>query len=198
VLLLSKTKHLFCVTEPTLLSADQLLLRQADTLQLKILLPVTIHSSCKRSPETKKNRGLDSGEKGSIHFVKSVEAMVTTGAQHSLSALMNQRKRWASKIPVQMSAFTIFIAVVAYLLHAGLLLSGVLMFYTGNVLFFLIPLVVKMIPEFVLLSGVSSFFKKTSLLFLFLPAQIIYPVYVSIIGLASITGDYQWKGRKVK
>ena len=136
--------------------------------------------------------------KEAIHFVKSAEAMVTTRAQHSLQALLNQRKRWASKIPVQMSAFTIFIAVIAYLLHAGLLLSGILMFYTGNILFFLVPLIIKMVPEFVLLSGVSSFFKKTSLLFLFLPAQIIYPVYISIVGLASMTGEYQWKGRKAK
>ena len=145
-----------------------------------------------------KERGLTFRREKSIHFVKSADAMVTTRAQNSLQALLNQRKRWASKIPVQMSAFTIFIAVIAYLLHAGLLLSGILMFYSGNILFFLIPLIIKMIPEFILLSGVSSFFKKTSLLFLFLPAQIIYPVYISIVGLASMTGDYQWKGRKVE
>lgn len=145
-----------------------------------------------------KEGGVASRGKENIHFVKSVEAIVTTEAQHSLQSLLNQRKRWASKIPAQMSAFTVFIAVIAYLLHAGLLLSGILMCYNGNVLFFLIPLIIKIIPEFVFLSGVSSFFKKTSLLFLFLPAQIVYPVYISIVGLASMTGDYQWKGRKVQ
>ena len=152
----------------------------------------------KKIAVSNKEDGVAPDKKEAIHFVRSVEAVVTTSAHHSLHALLNQRKRWASKIPVQMSAFTIFIAIIAYLFHAGLLISGILMCITGNILFFLIPLIIKMIPEFILLYGVSSFFKKTSLLFLFLPAQIIYPVYISIVGLISMSGDYQWKGRRVK
>jgi cellulose synthase/poly-beta-1,6-N-acetylglucosamine synthase-like glycosyltransferase len=136
--------------------------------------------------------------KDQIHFVKSMKAVVTTKAKKSAGELLSQRKRWASKIPAQMNFFTLLIAVIAFFLHAGLFLSALAAVYNGNVAGFLIPLAIKMIPEFILLTNVSVFFKKSGLLYLFLPAQVIYPVYISFVGLSSLSGTYQWKGREVK
>jgi cellulose synthase/poly-beta-1,6-N-acetylglucosamine synthase-like glycosyltransferase len=136
--------------------------------------------------------------KGRVHFIKSEDAVVSTMPQHSIARLLNQRKRWASKIPVQMSGLTVTVAVIAYLLHAGLLLSAVSVCFSGSVWDLLIPLVIKMIPEFILLFIVSRFFRKSNLLYLFLPSQIIYPVYITIVGIISLSGTYSWKGRQVK
>ncbi|MEO8085563.1 MAG: glycosyltransferase [Bacteroidota bacterium] len=133
-----------------------------------------------------------------IQFLKSIHATVRTKAQKSMQELLDQRKRWASKIPVQMNAFTICIAIVAYFLHAGLLISGFGILYSGNLYCFFIPLFIKMIPEFILLTSVAGFFKKSKLLYLFLPAQFIYPIYISVVGISSFSKSYQWKGREVK
>lgn len=126
------------------------------------------------------------------------EARVTTHPEHNLHSLINQRKRWASKITGQMSVFTVFIAAVAYLLHLGLLFAACSVFFGEPLYFLLLPLLMKMIPEFILLALVSSFFSKSKSLFLFLPAQVIYPFYIAVVGVTSLAGSYQWKGRQIK
>lgn len=136
--------------------------------------------------------------KGNIYFMKSSESTVCTMPQKTINELLNQRKRWASKIPVQMNSFTIGIALTAYFLHAGLILSAIMMIYRGGLYGVMIPLAIKMIPEFILLLSVSKFFNKSRLLYLFLPAQIIYPLYISVVGVLSLSGSYNWKDRKVK
>jgi len=136
------------------------------------------------------NRG-----KNEIHFLKSLSATVTTQAKKSLNELLQQRQRWASKIPLHMNAFTIFIAGIAFFLHFGLLVQAAMIFITGNAWNFIIPLLIKMIPEFILLTMICRFARKSHLLNLFLPAQIIYPIYISFVGLTSLFGRHEWKGR---
>ena len=134
--------------------------------------------------------------KDKIHFIKSPEATVTTKAQSSIGGLLRQRQRWASKIPFHMNAFAFLIAVVAFFLHAGLLFLTARVFTGGEVLDLMIPLLIKIIPEFIFLIMVCRFALKSDLLYLFLPAQIIYPIYISFVGITSLFGSYQWKGRK--
>ncbi len=132
-----------------------------------------------------------------IHFVKSLDAKVSTTAKSTISELFHQRKRWASKITVQMNSFTILIATVAYLLHTGLLLCCFFIFSGKSIPFLIFAISLKIIPEFMLLKSVTKFFRKQNLLWLFLPAEIIYPVYIFTVGLSSIFGTYEWKGRRV-
>ena len=134
-----------------------------------------------------------------IHFLKSPDAVVYTTAVNSLSGFIHQRKRWASKIPFAMNAFTVAIAANAYLLHIGLLILFVCAFFRhGLISSFLLLLFIKGLPEIWLLSNVNSFFKKKNRLWLFLPAQIFYLFYISFIGAVSVSGSYTWKERKIK
>jgi len=133
--------------------------------------------------------------KNNIHFIKSRHAAVTTKAKSSLRELLQQRQRWASKIPRHMNAFTTFIAAIAFFLHVGLFVMAGMVLITGNAWNFLFPLIIKMIPEFVFLTIVCRFAGKSGLLYLFLPAQFIYPIYISFVGITSLFGTHQWKGR---
>ncbi len=134
-----------------------------------------------------------------IHFLKSSEAVVYTSAMSSVNALLNQRKRWASKIPMRMSLFTLIIAVIAYTLHLELLITFFFsMFHPVVIPFFLVAFLLKIIPEYLFLNSLGSFFRKKNSVGLFLPAQMIYMMYISVIGLASLVGSYQWKGREIK
>lgn len=135
---------------------------------------------------------------GRIIFVRSGKAAVTTTAKGSLKEMLSQRNRWASKIPRQMGLFTFFIAAVAYFLHAGLLVSAISVICGGPLYYLAIPLFIKIIPEFMLLAVAAYFYKKSDLLYLFLPAQVIYPLYISLVGISSLAGSYEWKGRKAK
>jgi cellulose synthase/poly-beta-1,6-N-acetylglucosamine synthase-like glycosyltransferase len=134
-----------------------------------------------------------------VCFLKSPEAIVHTTALNSMQQLFQQRKRWVSKIPGKMGIFTRIIAVIAYLVHAGLLIAlCAAILYPSFIPFFLLIFALKIIPEFLLLNNLGSFFQKKNSAWLFLAGQIIYMVYVAVIGTTSYFGSYYWKEREVK
>jgi len=135
---------------------------------------------------------------GAVHFAGSKDAIVTTQSNPDMQSLFHQRKRWASKIPVNMSSFTVLIAVVAFLVHAGLFILMPLSFIKVKFLAaFLSALLIKAIPEFILLRKVTTMGGMKKLLWLFLPAQTAYCIYILITGIMSFSGSYTWKGRKI-
>ncbi len=134
-----------------------------------------------------------------ISFLKSKDAIVYTSAKNSLVELIQQRKRWASKIPQHTSAFTLFIASSAYSLHVGIIGAALWMIVNMRFSWLLfLPFAGKCFIELIFLFDVSRFFTRQKLLSLFLPAQIIYPFYIVIIGAIAPFGTYLWKERKVK
>jgi cellulose synthase/poly-beta-1,6-N-acetylglucosamine synthase-like glycosyltransferase len=136
---------------------------------------------------------------GGIHFLKSNDAIVYTRPSAQLSDLFQQRKRWASKIPVNMGALTVAVAAVAWLLHASLIIA--LLLSIAGVIplsYFLIPFAIKITGEFLLLFSSTRFLKKQRQLWLLLPAEFIYLFYIVIVGIASLFGTYRWKNRNVK
>jgi cellulose synthase/poly-beta-1,6-N-acetylglucosamine synthase-like glycosyltransferase len=131
---------------------------------------------------------------GRIKFLKSAESAVLTQCKKTLPELIQQRIRWSSKIPTRMSALTVFVAVIAFLLHAVIFLSLIFRLCQPSIL--VICWITKALFEFFFLWSLSSFFGKKKLLYVFLPAQIIYPVYIVWTGLLALRGTYVWKGRK--
>lgn len=136
---------------------------------------------------------------GSVHFLKSREAIVFTAPAKTWRMFLQQRKRWASKIFHTRQGNVIVVGGIVYLFNASVLINitlafinthylEILLFQGGGRIFF----------EGILLMTGTSFFKRNTLLFLFLPAQFFYLPYVIITGIISRVGKYQWKGRTVK
>ena len=138
-------------------------------------------------------------DKSKVVFLKQEDSIVLGTPVHSLSQLWQQRKRWASKIPVALTPFTISVAVISWFTHALLVLNAVLcIWFPGLLFYFFSALLLKLISEFLLLNSLSKFFQKKSLLWLFIPAQAFYWVYITVIGIRAPFGKYSWKGRWVK
>ena len=134
-----------------------------------------------------------------VMFLKDHGAIVKASPVHSWSQLWNQRKRWASKIPVALSSFTITVAIVSWFTHALLLLGSIVLFFSPVLAnYFFVALSLKLVSEFLLLYSLAIFFKRKSLLWLFIPAQPFYWIYITLIGILSPFGRYQWKGRRVR
>lgn len=134
-----------------------------------------------------------------VMFLKDPGAIVKASPVHSWSQLWNQRKRWASKIPVALSSFTIAVAVVSWFTHALLLFASVAFYFSPLLAnYFFVALSLKLVSEFLLLYSLSAFFKRKALLWLFIPAQPFYWIYITFIGILSPFGRYQWKGRRVR
>jgi cellulose synthase/poly-beta-1,6-N-acetylglucosamine synthase-like glycosyltransferase len=133
-----------------------------------------------------------------IHFLKSREATVYTRPASSLPELLQQRKRWASKIPLHMSRFTLLNAGIAFFLHLTLLLTFLASLALPSLIYsFLIAILIKTFSEFILLFSATRFLQKQNLLWLLLPAEFLYIFYILIVGILAPFSPYRWKGRVV-
>jgi cellulose synthase/poly-beta-1,6-N-acetylglucosamine synthase-like glycosyltransferase len=133
---------------------------------------------------------------GRIVFMKDPSTSVCTVAQMGIKDLLNQRKRWASKIPA-MNPLAAFIAISAVVYHALIVVLAISALLGGGYKLLLLLFGVKLFAEFLVLESATSFLNSRKLLRLFLPAQIFYPFYLIIVGIGSQFGKYEWKGRKI-
>lgn len=131
-----------------------------------------------------------------VFFNKDEKSVVLTKSAEGWDDFVQQRKRWAGKIPFALTTFTITVAVLAWFTHAFLLLSFSLSLIEGkfNTLFFASTALIC-ICELLLLNSMSAFLKKRSLLWLFLPLQFFYWIYIVLIGLIAPLGTFHWKDR---
>ena len=136
---------------------------------------------------------------GSVHFIKSREAIVYTNAKSSLGEFIEQRKRWASKGAKNNSVVVLLIGVFTYMFHLLLLFAGIIsIFYNTFTSILIAALALKILCEFILLFLVTGFFKRRSLLFHFLQEQFLYVPYIVWVGALGTFSKYKWKGRMVQ
>lgn len=134
-----------------------------------------------------------------IRFLKEGEAVVRTGAQPTLRALLMQRIRWASKwrhyeqnTPRQLAVLVLLTNVA---LFGGLI--G-LFFAPGGWPAVLLAWGIKLGADVWFLNPVLGFFRRRRWL-LWLPVlQLAYAPYALATGLLGLRGGYVWKGRSAK
>ena len=134
---------------------------------------------------------------GSIHFLKSLSAVVETYPPSSLREFVMQRIRWGSKTKAYPSSFNGFVAIIVFLNSLMLLLSTALAFFFPALLpFLIISWFLKITSDFLLLGEACSFLGRRKLLRWFAPFQIIHIFYITFIATLALIKGYQWKERK--
>jgi glycosyltransferase involved in cell wall biosynthesis len=134
---------------------------------------------------------------GSIHFLKSLSAVVETSPPADLRSFIMQRIRWGSKTKAYPFSFNALVAIIIFLNSFMILGSTVLAFFVPALLPWLaICWLLKIISDYLLLGKACSFLGRKKLLRWFIPFQIIHVFYITFIAtLASVSG-YRWKERK--
>ncbi len=138
-----------------------------------------------------------------VLFLKNKKVIVYTEAKRTLSAFMNQRKRWASKKFIEFNSDTKTVSLIVYFFNLFLFLIAVTSIFQSQLSIFSIPLItflitlflIKSFVDFLLLFLSASFFNGKNLLIFFLPEQVLYIIYVVISGVAALGRKYEWKGR---
>ncbi len=136
---------------------------------------------------------------GSIVFLSDPQAVVETGAAHTVRAFMNQRLRWAGKWRFNPS-------VIAQLTAVAVLASQMLLVFAWFVLpwierdtitdiIIVAGTVSKLVVDYIFLSRVAEFLAVRIRLSAFAGLQLLYPFYVIFVGLTSLIIVPQWKGR---
>ncbi|PIQ50294.1 MAG: hypothetical protein COW03_00705 [Cytophagales bacterium CG12_big_fil_rev_8_21_14_0_65_40_12] len=137
--------------------------------------------------------------KNAVFFVKSQTSVVHTFGVKSLSDLVQQRKRWASKWKVGKRFSTILTAIMVYLFQiVHLSIIGWMLADRSMANLLLIALGLKVFVEFLLIRGFFSSLEQKYSFVHFLVLQTFYPFYVLYFGLVSNFGNFQWKGRSFK
>ncbi|MDZ7608927.1 MAG: glycosyltransferase [Cyclobacteriaceae bacterium] len=134
----------------------------------------------------------------SLYFNKNEMALVKTHPAESLSAIINQRTRWASKWSMPMLRLGWVLPVFLFLFYISFLISLPALFFSSAILHAVLLLGFKLIPDYVFLKKVTKFCQEPMGIQVFLLSELIYPVYAIYIGLRVHVADWQWKGRTFK
>lgn len=123
--------------------------------------------------------------------------IVETEAEPTFSGFLNQRLRWSSKSKFYSDKLLIYFSSIVLIQNISLLFIylGIPLVEKYSIILTIL-LFCKWLIDFILLFLVASFFKRKKALLYFIPVQVIYPFYIILIWIASMTMEFEWKGRK--
>lgn len=137
--------------------------------------------------------------KGSIAFQRDHRAIVCTSPQPSISDLIQQRKRWASKWNKYLPPLSWVLPVFLFTHYASFLVGIIVLFAVPQFLWKIGLLIsIKIILDYIILKKVMVFCKLRFEFWVFLLSEFLYPFYALYIGISVHFGNYQWKGRSHK
>lgn len=132
---------------------------------------------------------------GQISFLKSVDATVISGTEHTFLKFLEQRRRWASKAKYYTDFDTTGTALSVFLINLSLLFNLILSIYDSNFLLaFMIQFTIKSLFDFILLYKGLVFYNNKQLLYYFIPAQIFNIFMIPFVAISGMTRKIQWKG----
>lgn len=128
----------------------------------------------------------------SVWFEAEKDFLVTTQPSNSWRELFFQRVRWASKSKAYTQNFAQFCALLFLFGNMSFLFFCVGFFSISP--YFIFAIAVKMFAD-LLLAWPSQKKYKVSLKQVLL-TTLVYPVFASVVGVYSLFGKFEWKGRK--
>ncbi|WP_333694313.1 glycosyltransferase [Flavobacterium sp.] len=128
----------------------------------------------------------------SVWFEAQNEFLVTTKPSKSLRELFFQRVRWASKSRAYTQYFAQFCALLFLFGNLSFLFFCFGFFSISP--YFLFAIIIKITAD-LLLAWPSQNKYKVSLKHV-LVTSLMYPVFASVVGIYSLFGKFEWKGRR--
>ena len=134
-----------------------------------------------------------------VHFLKSINALVTTKSQSSLTGLIQQRIRWAAKISSYNNTFGKMVGFVVLLMNT-LIIITVILTIIGSfrlellILFFTL----KLFLDLILIKKSAHFFNQKLHLKFYVLSSLLYPFFSVFIAINSLFFGFKWKERRFK
>ncbi len=138
-------------------------------------------------------------DKRKVTYLKSRDAMVTTFPVNSVSELIHQRVRWASKTANYNLLIGKIIGLLVLVGNAIIAILPILLFFKllpveTFISFFLI----KLFSDYILLERMSILENKKIDFITYLKSSILYPYFTLFIFIKSFSSKYKWKKRTFK
>lgn len=133
-----------------------------------------------------------------VQYLKNEDSIVKTKPENDLFKLFMQRVRWASKATGYSSSYAKILAVGVLLMNLSIVVSCGL--WVADLLdwkVFFAVFLIKYLVDYILLSLANGYLRKRKFM-LPLASSLVYPVFASVVGIYSLFGSFEWKGRKFK
>ena len=131
-----------------------------------------------------------------IHYLKSKNTIVMTKALDEWKSLFYQRVRWASKTTSYQSNFGKTLGLMVFMGNINILIAFALtvigLFEWRNFIFFI---AMKIAVDATLIYK-SNYFLNTNKIKYLLLSSLIYPFFSVSVAIYSLSGKYEWKGRR--
>jgi len=132
-----------------------------------------------------------------ISMVNDPDAVVETNPVPTLSALLNQRIRWASKSKGYTDFDSLAVAWIVFLANCGLATLFVAGWWSvTGFLIWLMAFIIKIIIDKLLFNKGFGFFAIINRPLFYIIAQLIHPFYTLAIVFAAAFTNGSWKGRR--
>lgn len=135
-----------------------------------------------------------------VQFMKSKEAIVSTKAENSLSDLVHQRIRWASKTVSYVHQKDKFVAAFIFLFCLLIWTLPFLGLFMGISLVYLSfgLLLIKAIIDYRFIKQIDLFFKLEGVFKLYPLSFLIHFTYILFSGITGLIGvKYRWRGKEI-
>ena len=133
--------------------------------------------------------------KKKIVYLKHLNAIVSTSTQESISTLIHQRMRWASKSG-HFNYYGKITGIIVITTNISIFTLGILSIWnTKNLPFFLVVLSLKFLTDYIFINKGNSFFKHQIPFNKFLLSSIFYPIFSTLITVMLPFFNFKWKDR---
>jgi glycosyltransferase involved in cell wall biosynthesis len=130
-----------------------------------------------------------------VHYLKSINNIVTTKPLNDWKSLFLQRVRWASKTTSYQSGFGKFLGVVVLTGNLCWLLAvGLCAFGMAPIEHVLVLSLFKFSFDAVLIFKTTTFLGQKT--YHFIMGSLLYPFFSVCVAFYSLFGTYEWKGRR--
>ena len=131
-----------------------------------------------------------------VHYLKHIEATVTTKPQQNFKDLKAQRVRWTAKTSSYKNWFGKLVGVIVFLMNATLICS--ILFTLAQFIsfkFFAYIFIIKFSVDFLLLFKTARFYNQEQYLASYIFSSVLYPLFSVYIVFIALFSKYKWKGR---
>lgn len=133
-----------------------------------------------------------------VHYLKNSDIIVKTKPENSLYKLFMQRVRWASKSTGYKSSYAKFLAVVVLLTNLSLATCFLLLpFFFSSWKIVLAFFLAKYSVDYILLYKSNTYLRKGKF-FVPISSSFMYPFFSTLVGIYSLFGSFNWKGRRFR
>lgn len=134
--------------------------------------------------------------KDKVCYLKNEDFIVKTKPINDFYELFMQRVRWASKTSNYQTNYPKLLAVIVLAMNVSLVVSfGLWYFGKFDLRLFGMALILKYGIDYVLLYKTNGYLRNKALIPP-LASSLFYPIFSSFVGIYSLFGSFNWKGRK--